>query len=450
MGSAEPRKLVDLASGLVSREIYSAEPIYRQEIERVFARSWLFLGHESAIPRNGDYVATYMGEDPVILCRDGHGRIRAFLNTCRHRGNRVCLFERGNTSTFTCSYHGWSYSTEGKLVGVPFHADAYYGHLDRDRWGLAEVPYVSGYGGLIFGAWSPVDTSLEAYLGEMRWYLDNVLLLDDLGGLEVIATSRYVGMGNWKVPAENFAGDHYHTFTTHGSSYKLGLGGEKSTFEGEQAADGPFEVALKPGHGLGGLVTGDEAYRVDQQLAQKMGPEVVDYVEERYRCLGRRQQGAGARAYCFTHANVFPNFALGGGRTALRGNALYLFQPKGPLKTEVMQWVILPRQAPAAVREVALKQFGQGGHFASGFFEQDDAENFERVTEGTRTFLARQFPFFYGMSQEYEGHWPGQEGWDIQGLPGVIGPRFSEHCQRNFYRFWDETMGGVSAAQSSC
>src|SRR5437764_1651947 len=146
-------KLVDLERGEVSRRIYSDEAIYQQEMERIFARCWLFLGHESQIPRSGDYLTTYMGEDPVILWRDPGGQPRAFLNTCRHRGNRLCLYERGNASSFTCGYHGWTYNAEGKLTGVPYHAEAYLDDLDRARWGLIEPPKLTSYGGMFFSCW---------------------------------------------------------------------------------------------------------------------------------------------------------------------------------------------------------------------------------------------------------------------------------------------------------
>src|SRR5438874_11780794 len=169
-------KLVDLETGLVSRKIFSDEAIYRQELERVFRRCWLFLAHDSMLPQPGDYLTTYMGEDPVLVVRDPDGGVRAFLNTCPHRGNKVCLFDSGHASTFTCSYHGWSFSSEGKLTGMPFYQEAYYGELDKEQWGLVEVPKIARYGGLIFGSWDPF-VGLEEYLGELRWYLDKVFLV---------------------------------------------------------------------------------------------------------------------------------------------------------------------------------------------------------------------------------------------------------------------------------
>ena len=98
-------KLVDLQQGVISREIFVNEDIYRQEQEQILARSWLFVGHESQIPNPGDYTTSCMGEESVILARDNRGAIHVFLNTCTHRGMKVCRYDEGNTSVFTCPYH---------------------------------------------------------------------------------------------------------------------------------------------------------------------------------------------------------------------------------------------------------------------------------------------------------------------------------------------------------
>jgi phenylpropionate dioxygenase-like ring-hydroxylating dioxygenase large terminal subunit len=99
--------LVDLKRGVVSRELFVNDEIYAQEQERIFARSWLFVGHESQIPRPGDYFVSCMGEESVILTRDQRQQVHVFLNTCRHRGMKVCRYDEGNTAVFTCPYHGW-------------------------------------------------------------------------------------------------------------------------------------------------------------------------------------------------------------------------------------------------------------------------------------------------------------------------------------------------------
>jgi phenylpropionate dioxygenase-like ring-hydroxylating dioxygenase large terminal subunit len=80
-----------------------------------------------------------MGEESVILCRDREERVRVFLNSCRHRGMKVCRYDEGNTPVFTCPYHGWSDATDGTLVGVPFFREAYHGKLDRSQFGLVDI-----------------------------------------------------------------------------------------------------------------------------------------------------------------------------------------------------------------------------------------------------------------------------------------------------------------------
>ncbi|SRR5712692_8228334 len=113
-------------------------------MERVFTRGWLYVAHESEIPQRGDFVTRQMGEDPVIVCRGQDGRVRVWLNVCRHRGRKVCTVDAGRTAQFRCGYHGWTYSTTGELTGVPFF-EGYQGNLDKGALGLYEAPGVGTY-----------------------------------------------------------------------------------------------------------------------------------------------------------------------------------------------------------------------------------------------------------------------------------------------------------------
>ncbi len=169
---ADVKSLVDVDHGLISRRIFIERDIYEQELDRIFARCWLFLCHESQIPHPGDFFSTYMGEDPVLVVRDSGGTVRAFLNVCRHRGNRLCRADTGNAAYFTCAYHGWTYGNDGHLVGVPSLQEAYFGALDTTQWGLIPVAQLDSYKGLIFATFDPTAPPLLEYLGEMAWYLD--------------------------------------------------------------------------------------------------------------------------------------------------------------------------------------------------------------------------------------------------------------------------------------
>ena len=98
--------LVDIKEGWVDRRIFCEQDIYEQELYRIFARSWLFVAHDSQIPNPGDFLTTTMGEDGVIVSRQKDGSVKVFLNSCPHRGNKVCFADAGNARRFTCNYHG--------------------------------------------------------------------------------------------------------------------------------------------------------------------------------------------------------------------------------------------------------------------------------------------------------------------------------------------------------
>jgi nitrite reductase/ring-hydroxylating ferredoxin subunit len=131
--------LIRLDEGEIERDIFVDPAIHAEELERIFARTWLFVAHASEIPSPGDYVTRRTGADPVFVTRTEDDRFQVFLNTCKHRGMQVCRVDRGNTSHFRCPYHGWTYRNDGHLIGVPALKQA-YGTLDKDRLSLTAPP----------------------------------------------------------------------------------------------------------------------------------------------------------------------------------------------------------------------------------------------------------------------------------------------------------------------
>ena len=97
--------------------VYTSDEFYRREVDRIFMKVWNFMGHVDQVPNPGDYVALEFVGVPFILCRDENGKLRAFANTCRHRGSKVAIGS-GNTKEFMCPYHGWCYGLNGALTAT--------------------------------------------------------------------------------------------------------------------------------------------------------------------------------------------------------------------------------------------------------------------------------------------------------------------------------------------
>ena len=169
------RDMVDTTKGEISREIFVNKNIYEAEKEQIFTRSWLYVGHESQIKDPGDFFVSKMGEESVILTRDRAGEIHVFLNSCTHRGMKVCRYDEGNTKLFTCPYHAWSFSTDGKLIGVQDYENAYQPPFDKSEWGLIEVAQIGVYMGTIWATWDKTAPSFKDYLGDATFAFDHGL-----------------------------------------------------------------------------------------------------------------------------------------------------------------------------------------------------------------------------------------------------------------------------------
>ncbi|MEU6645524.1 aromatic ring-hydroxylating dioxygenase subunit alpha [Saccharomonospora sp. NPDC046836] len=418
----ELKTLVDWENGQISPRIFIDEEIYRQELAQVFDRAWLFLAHDSMIPEPNDFFSTYMGGDPVIVSRLADGSVTAFLNACRHRGMKVCRAEDGNAKSFMCTYHGWTYDNEGKLINVPMSEEAYLGDLDYSQNGLLKVAQIDSYRGLHFATFDPEAPPLLDYLGDMTFYLDS--FLDQTpGGIEFLpGVIKWTIHGNWKMGAEQFGGDAYHAVITHASSFgAYNKRRDRDSNMGEQAA-------LREGHTTGYSLAGTKSELRDILRHEDGEHQPSDDWEAEKLAIAEQRLGP-ERAKLRGHMNVFPNFSGLPGQANLR-----IWHPKGPNKFEIWSFTVVDKDAPDEVkRGTQLSATVTEG--AAGVVESDDGENWDLIgqllEQGHRT-REMKWNYTMGIGKEDRMH---------AGFPGKLSRTImSEGPQRAFYRRWLEFM----------
>ena len=409
------KELVDIEQGVVDRSIFSDQEIYELELEQIFARAWNFMCHESQIPNPGDFFMNYIGEEAVIVTRDKQGGINVLLNTCRHRGNAVCRAEQGHASSFMCTYHGWTYNLQGKLVGVPGSKDLYHDELEKEHWGLIRAPQVKSYKGFVFANMDPEAPPLEEFLGEVGQI--GLSLMAERGDIRAVdGVQKYTIGCNWKLAVDNLF-DWYHPGLTHASAMLVDFIRFRRPTRPLNRSDAAHLVMLgEYGHAIGGPGEdpglGDESWRERPEAKQALGP------------IGVKSWG---------HPNIFPNLWVEG--TA--GTQLSLRLPKGPLKTEIWWFTLLDKNLPPdeweEQRRRAVHVFGPAGGL-----EQEDGENWDQSTRGTRGVIARRYPLHFAMGL---GH--GEVLKDDSGA-GHVWTKVNEHAQLWTYRAWAEWMAAES------
>ncbi|MFP5464766.1 MAG: aromatic ring-hydroxylating oxygenase subunit alpha, partial [Gammaproteobacteria bacterium] len=117
---------IDEGQFAVHRDIFRDEFLFELEMKYIFESNWVFLCHASQLPKPHDFFSTYIGRQPVLVTRNAGGELKAFLNTCTHKGSLVCLNRSGNRKFHSCTYHGWTFDTNGRCVSIKDHAEAAY------------------------------------------------------------------------------------------------------------------------------------------------------------------------------------------------------------------------------------------------------------------------------------------------------------------------------------
>jgi len=367
------------------RGIFTDLELFELEMKHIWEGNWIYLAHESQIPNNNDYITGYIGRQPIVISRDRKGELHAFLNACSHRGAMICRHKRGNKSSYTCPFHGWTFNNTGKLLKAKDPEGAGYpeNFNKNGSHDLTRVARFENYRGFLFGSLNADVMPLEEHLGEARKIID--LIVDQSPeGLEVLrGNSSYIYDGNWKLQTENGA-DGYHVASVHWN-YAATTNQRKAAAEaaatkdeiramdaGGWAKQGGGFYSFEHGHLL--LWTNwanpqdRPLYERRDELVAKFGEARADWMIEKSRNL------------C-----LYPNIYL----MDQFSSQIRMYRPISVDKTEVTIYCIAPKGESAEARARRIRQY-EDFFNASGMATPDDLEEFRSCQIG---YGARNAPW---------------------------------------------------------
>ena len=416
----------------VHARVYTDPAIFDLEMERIFGRTWVFVGHESQIPNAGDFITTVIGQQPIIISRTEKGDVAALFNRCAHRGSIVCREHQGNTRRFLCPYHGWAYRPDGRIAGIPYIKAYSKEFIKEHDLGLAKVPRLESYRGWLWASLAAEGPGLEESLGAMKEGIDNLLDRCPDGDIEITAgVHKYVYNGNWKMQLENGT-DEYHPPFSHASSvkkdgkqmqrayaasgYKVLTDDDPESASATSYYDLHAEIhGLPNGHSF--LTMADNS-RKNELLV----PNYRTALEKRHGAERTQQIVEETRV---TNLIFYPNLI-----SRVTGNVhIRVIKPVTVDRTEVWVWPIRIKGAPEDVSQGVIK-YSNVHASVSSFVQTDDLEVFERVQEGLQAQSPEWIYLARGLGQENKGP-SAQELW---------GPATWEVGIRAQFRQWKQLM----------
>lgn len=409
----------------VHRKIYVDPDVFQIEMEKIFGKVWVYVGHDSLVPNFGDYYCTTMAGQPVVLSRDDDGSVHVLYNRCGHRGAKVLSKQRGNAKVFSCMYHGWGFRPNGKLAGVPMRAEFPEATLQEPLAGMMALPRVESYRGFVFASMNPDVGPLLDFLNEARAGIDELVDRSPEGQIEFSAgCHRYHFKGNWKLQMDNMA-DTYHPAAAHAST----VGADGRQFQRRAGEKGGAALFFAPNGESVVSQLGVSGYRNGHSSEQSLFKEEQSGgTMDEYRILMVQAYGEERTADILKNRRhsltLFPTLDILIAQTSVR-----VVKPISVDLTEVEIWPVRLKGAPPVISNDLVK-YVNITHSASSFIQTDDLEAFERIQEGLKTQGAEWVLVARGMGTDID-----------QGKGVMFGPRSSEVGQRAKHYAWRDLMG---------
>lgn len=387
--------------------LYTDHAIFEQEMSRIFCgRSWSYVGFAAEIAEPGSFKTTFIGNRPVIVCRNRNGELRGFVNRCAHRGVKFCRERFGKTNRFTCPYHQWTYDLNGALKGVPFMQGVkglggMPGDFDLSAHGLQQLK-VTEHNGVLFASFDQTVEPFLDYLGESnRYYFERVF---DGRDIRILGYSRQLIRGNWKLMFENIK-DPYHASLLHVFLVTFGL------FRADQEAQVKMDETGR--HGL--LIS-----RRGEQKASEHTKDIVnlreDFKLQDARLLDPVREFKDSATVVMQ--TLWPNLIIQQQSNTI---AMRQIQPRDPASFELSWTFFGYADDDAAMTTRRLRQANLMS--ASGLVSGDDSEVIKLAQDGLTPYPGAEAVLEMG------GHGTGDEDHMV-----------TEAAIRAFYRYYRQVM----------
>jgi benzoate/toluate 1,2-dioxygenase alpha subunit len=378
----------------VDRRIFADPELFELEQSQIWEKVWVYVAHESQLPKPKDYLTSWIGRAPIVVNRDKSGQFNAFVNICSHRGATLCRTSKGSASNFVCSFHGWAFDAQGNLLAAMNEKGAGYPEgFDKSKRGLTKVR-LENYRGFLFATLNQQAEPLQDYLAESKTFID-IVVDQSPQGIEVLkGRSVYTFNGNWKLQAENGV-DAYHVDSVHANYVQMIQNRAKINAAGKPLkvlAVGDYNLNATGYYDLGNghtliwtQMTNPQdrpVYAQREELAERMGQVKADWAVNRARNL-------------LLYPNVFLMDQMG---TQIR-----MFRPLSVDKTEVTIYCFAPVGEAPVERAKRIRQY-EDFFNASGMATSDDLTEFNESQKGCSNYsVMRWSDMSRGASHEIAG-----------------------------------------------
>lgn len=432
----EDRRLVNIDPSVpsfrVNRDAYKSKEVFEREMELIFGRCWLYVGHGSEIPKAGDFVARRVGGRDLIFSRDKSGAVNIVHNTCTHRGARICRERSGNARKFACPYHGWVFENSGKLVSMNTKAGYPEGINADGHLNLAKPAQFEEYRGFWFVNYNPKAISLHDYLADARDVLDAICEQAETEQMILQGDHSYTIRANYKLIVEN-SYDGYHLLSVHESYFDhlRDQGAGKLVDEMVSTyADSGKARGLGNGHGI------VESYvptgRPVAAWSPAMGEAAKPIIEARYQKLLDKvgKERADYIAQVQKNMIIFPNLVI----NDIVALTVRVIEPEGPDFMRVNSWAMGPKEETPELRAMRLDNY-VSFLGPAGFGSPDDIEMLELCQQGMEHGPVE-------WSEISKGAQPGQD--DPRYLSG---PPNDELQIQAYWKQWDLMMANIETLE---